>query len=54
MRYIPKFFMFLRQYGQYILIALLVSGLVSTVLGTVVGWLFEGFSIIAIAILRLF
>lgn len=54
MGYIPKFFMFLRQYGQYILIALLVSGLVSTVLGTVVGWLFEGFSSIAIAILRLF
>lgn len=54
MRYIPRFFMFLRQYGQYILIALLVSGLVSTVLGTVVGWLFEGFSSIAIAILRLF
>lgn len=54
MRYIPKFFMFLRQYGQYVLIALLVSGLVSTVLGTVVGWLFEGFSSVAIAILRLF
>jgi len=54
MRYIPKFFMLLRQYGQYILIALLVSGLVSTVLGTVVGWLFEGFSSVAIAILRLF
>ena len=54
MRYIPKFFMFLRQYGQYILIALLVPGLVSTVLGTVVGWLFEGFSSVAIAILRLF
>lgn len=54
MRYIPRFFMFLRQYGQYILIALLVSGLVSTVLGTVVGWLFEGFSGVAIAILRLF
>lgn len=54
MRYIPRFFMFLRQYGQYILIALLVSGLVSTVLGTVVGWLFEGFSNVAIAILRLF
>ena len=54
MRYIPKFFMFLRQYGQYILIALLVSGLVSTVLGTVVNWLFEGFSSVAIAILRLF
>ncbi len=54
MRYIPKFFMFLRQYGQYILIALLVSGIVSTVLGTVVGWLFEGFSSVAIAILRLF
>ena len=54
MRYIPRFFMFLRQYGQYILIALLVSGLGSTVLGTVVGWLFEGFSSVAIAILRLF
>lgn len=54
MRYIPRFFMFLRQYGQYILIALLVSGLVSTVLGTVVGWLFEGFSSVATAILRLF
>ena len=54
MRYIPRFFMFLRQYGQYILIALLVSGLVSTVLGTVVGWLLEGFSSVAIAILRLF
>ncbi len=54
MRYIPRFFMFLRQYGQYILIALLVSGLVSTVLGTVVSWLFEGFSSVAIAILRLF
>lgn len=54
MRYIPRFFKFLRQYGQYILIALLVSGLVSTVLGTVVSWLFEGFSSVAIAILRLF
>ena len=54
MRYIPRFFMFLRQYGQYILIALLVSGLVSTVLGTVVGWLFEGLSSVATAILRLF
>ena len=46
--------LFMRQYGQYILIALLVSGLVSTVLGTVVSWLFEGFSSVAIAILRLF
>ena len=54
MRYIPRFFMFLRQNDQYILIALLVSGLVSTVLGTVVSWLFEGFSSVAIAILRLF
>lgn len=54
MRKIPRFFLFMRQYGQYILIALLVFGVISSVLGTVVSWLFSVFSQAALAIYGLF
>ena len=43
MNKIPKVCMFLHKYGQYILIALLVFGIVSSVLGTVVNWLWNIF-----------
>ena len=54
MRKIPKFFMFMRNYGQYILIALLVFGVISSVLGYVVNALFRLFSWIALALVGLF
>ena len=50
----PKVFLFLRQYGQYILILLLLTGAISGVLGTVAGWIFSLFSNAAIAVLSLF
>lgn len=50
----PRAFQFLHQYGQYILIVLLITGLVSGVLGTVVGWIFQGYSTVALAVIRLF
>ena len=53
MRRIPRAMLFLRQYGYYILIALLITGVISGVLGTVVSWLFSLFSSIAIAIVGL-
>jgi len=53
MRRIPRVMLFLRQYGYYILIALLITGVISGVLGTVVSWLFSLFSSIAIVIVRL-
>ncbi len=42
-RKIPRFFMFLRQYGQWILIILLLTGIVSTVLSYLVSGIMSGF-----------
>lgn len=42
MRRFPRFFLFMRQYGQWILIALLLTGAVSTVLGVGVNAIFRG------------
>lgn len=42
-RKFPRFFMFMRRYGQWILIALLFLGVISTVLGTAVNGIFSGF-----------
>lgn len=53
MRKIPRAMLFLRQYGYYILIGLLITGVISGVLGTIVSWLFDLFSTIAILIVRL-
>lgn len=50
----PRLFQFLHQYGQYILIILLITGLVGNLLGTVVSWLFNGFSAAALAVIGLF
>ncbi len=49
----PKVCMFLRRYGQLILIVLLVSGVVSMILGTVVSWMWGGFSKVALALVNL-
>lgn len=54
MRRIPKMLLFLRQYGYYILLALLVTGAISGILGAIVSWLFRLFSGAAFAIVRLF
>lgn len=51
MRRFPKALMFLHQYGRYILIALLITGIVSSVLGVVVNALFRLFAGTAIAVL---
>ncbi len=53
-RKIPRFFMFMRQYGQYILIALLFTGVLSSLLSVVVSWLASGFLRLAIAFFGLF
>ena len=47
----PKAMMFLHQYGRYILIILLITGIVSGVLGTVVNALFRLFAGAALAVL---
>lgn len=52
-RRMPRFFLFMRQYGQYILIVLLFTGLLTGILSTVVGWLYAGFSKAALAVLGL-
>lgn len=54
MRKIPRFFMFLRQYGQWILIILLITGIISTVLGYLVSGISTGFLIAAQWIVNLF
>lgn len=46
-RKIPRFFMFLRQYGQWILIILLLTGIVSTVLSYLVSGIMSGFFTVA-------
>ncbi len=53
-RKIPRFFMFLRQYGQWILLALLLLGVVSTVLGYLISGITSGFFTIAAWFVNLF
>ncbi len=53
-RKIPRFFMFLRQYGQWILILLLFTGLVSTVLGYLISAISGGFFAVAAWFINLF
>jgi Zn-dependent protease len=53
-RKFPRFFMFLRQYGQWILLALLFTGLVSTVLGYLVSGITSGFLSVAAWFVNLF
>lgn len=38
----PKPFMFLSQYGYLILLALMITGVISTILQTAVGWILNG------------
>lgn len=47
----PRFFMFMRQYGQYILILLLVTGLVSNVLSRLVSGIGNAFISLAVSVL---
>ena len=53
-RKIPRFFMFLRQYGQWILIILLITGLVSSVLSFLVSGIASGFFTAAAWFINLF
>lgn len=53
-RKIPRFFMFLHQYGQWILIVLLITGLVSTVLGYLISGITGGFFTVAAWFINLF
>ena len=53
MHKMPRVFMFLRQYGQWILLALLLSGAVSTVLGYLISTIFSGFSSVAVWVVNL-
>ena len=53
-RRFPRFFMFMRQYGQIVLIVLLISGLVGTVLSFLVNGIMSGFTALALAIIGLF
>ena len=48
----PRFFMFLRQYGQWILILLLITGAFSGFLSLVVNGVWSAFSRIALFVLR--
>ena len=47
----PRFFIFLRQYGQWILIVLLITGAFSGFLSFVVNGVWKGFSAVALAVL---
>ncbi len=51
---IPRFVMFLRQYGQWILLGLLLLGVVSTVLGYLVSGITSGFFTVAAWFVNLF
>lgn len=54
-RKIPSFFMFLRQYGQWILLALLVfTNIISTVLGFLVSGITSGYFTVAAWFINLF
>lgn len=54
MRKIPRVFMFLRQYGQFILLGLLLFGAVSYVLGILISAISSGFFSIAAWMINLF
>ena len=53
-RRFPRFFMFMRQYGQIVLIVLLITGVVGTVLSFLVNGLLSGFTALAMAVIGLF
>lgn len=48
----PRFFVFLRQYGQWILIILLVTGVFGGLLSWIVSAIWSGFSKLALAVLQ--
>ena len=50
---IPRFFMFLRQYGQFILLALLLTNVVSIALGYLVSGITSGFFSVAAWLINL-
>ncbi len=50
----PRFFMFLRQYGQWILLVLLITGAVSGVLGYLINGIISGYFNAAAWIVNLF
>lgn len=52
-RKIPRFFMFMRQYGQWVLILLLISGVVISALSFLVSGIFNGFVSFAAGIINL-
>ena len=54
MRKMPRVFMFLRQYGQWILIALVLLGVTSTVLGYLINAISGGFFTVAAWVINLF
>ena len=51
---IPRVFMFLRQYGQWILIALIIFGATSVVLGYLISTISGGFFSVAAWFVNLF
>lgn len=53
-RRFPRFFMFLRQYGQFILLALLIFGAFTTVLGFLINGISTGFFSVAAWFVNLF
>lgn len=53
-RKFPQFFMFMRQYGQFILLALLIFGAFSTVLGYLINGISSGFFTVAAWFVNLF
>ncbi|MEN6637185.1 MAG: site-2 protease family protein [Clostridiaceae bacterium] len=54
MHKIPRVFWFLRQYGQFILLALLLTNIVSTVLGYLISGITSGFFSLAAWVINLF
>ena len=54
MHKIPRVFWFLRQYGQFILLALLLTNIVSTVLGYLISGITSGFFSVAAWVINLF
>ena len=54
MRKFPKFFLFMRQYGQIILIIILITGAFSTVRSVIVNAFYRWFSAASLSILSLF
>lgn len=54
MHKIPRVFMFLRQYGQIILLGLIISGATSFILGYMITGIFNGFTSVAVWFINLF